>query len=116
MIRGGYLDMTIMGTMEVSENGDLANGRVSDSLIGRIGCGVELARVWFPHCHPNNSIPTERRSSATATPPANPFSPFPKENPILRFSRLIQLTAGWNLFVSFLRVTWGSKRSMCLKL
>ncbi|MEK4149087.1 3-oxoacid CoA-transferase subunit B [Robertmurraya sp. FSL W8-0741] len=43
MIRGGYLDMTILGGLEVSEKGDLANWVIPGKRIPGIGGGMELA-------------------------------------------------------------------------
>lgn len=43
MIRGGYLDLTILGGLEVSEKGDLANWVVPGKRVPGIGGGMELA-------------------------------------------------------------------------
>lgn len=43
MIRGGHIDITILGAYQVSEKGDLANWQVSGQKIGGIGGGMELA-------------------------------------------------------------------------
>ncbi|MBZ5750667.1 3-oxoacid CoA-transferase subunit B [Metabacillus rhizolycopersici] len=57
MIRSGYLDLTILGGLEVSEKGDLANWIVPGKRIPGIGGAMELAKkakkviVLMNHCN-----------------------------------------------------------------
>ena len=43
MIRGGYIDLTVLGALEVSEQGDLANFQLPGKVIGSFGGGQDLA-------------------------------------------------------------------------
>lgn len=42
MIRGGHIDISVLGSLEVSEEGDLANWFVPERRIGRIGGAMDL--------------------------------------------------------------------------
>lgn len=55
LIRGGHLDLAVMGAFQVSERGDLANWRVAGRRSGAIGGAADLAagsrRVWVMTTH-----------------------------------------------------------------
>lgn len=43
MLRGKHIDVAVMGGMQVSEKGDLANWKVKGSLLGSIGGAMDIA-------------------------------------------------------------------------
>jgi 3-oxoacid CoA-transferase B subunit len=55
MIRGGHVDVTVLGAYQVSEKGDLANWTTSEEGIGSIGGAMDLAcgakQIWVAMEH-----------------------------------------------------------------
>ena len=59
IVRGGRLDIAVMGALQVSEGGDLANWKVAGQELGSVGGAMDLAigakQVWVMMRHSDRS-------------------------------------------------------------
>jgi len=73
MIRGGHIDITVLGALQVSEKGDLANWTFPERGIGNIGGAMDLAAgcssviVAMEHTTPKGQLKILRNCSYPLT-------------------------------------------------